>query len=178
MARARVIERRPRHGDIHPVPKNLIDSLLVIVPPEYVHGLRRVELRARQGPVGEPFAEYRPGEKAVVIYSVPTVWERRSIPGYMQGSMRRFGAHLENRGDEWRVRWDNDLSGLAFWFAYIVVFHELGHHFAEQYRRRRGRIGGRPYREADADARARRIFHAFMKHLKSRRRSRQETSPA
>ena len=165
MARPRVIERRPRHGDIHPVPKDLLEALLVIVPPEYVHGLRCIELRARQGPVGYPYASYRRSEKVVVVYSVPTEWEHRSIPEYEQRSMRRHGARLENRGDAWVVRWD-DPEGLAFWFAFIVIFHELGHHFAEQYRRRKGAVHGRAYEEADAYARARRIYRGFTQRLR------------
>ena len=171
LARARVVERRPRQGDVHPIPKDMVEALLVVVPSEYVLGLRRVELRARQGTLGHPYAEYRRGEKVVVIYSVPTQWEMRSIPEYEQRSMSRFGAHLERRGDSWLVRWD-DLEKLAFWFAYIVLFHELGHHFSDQYDRRKGRIRGRPYREAFADATARRIFRAFAKRMKSRRQSR------
>ena len=170
MARARVVERRPRQGDIHPVPKDIVEALLVVVPGEYSHGLRLVELRARQGPLGQPYAEYRRGEKTVVIYSVPRQWEMRSIPGYEQRSMSRFGARLERRGDSWLVHWD-DLEKLAFWFAYIVLFHELGHHFSDQYHRRRGWIGGRPYREAFADGTARRIHRAFVKRMRSRRRA-------
>jgi len=176
MARARVIERRPRHGDVHPIPKSIVEALLVIVPGEYAHGLRRVELRARQGPLGQPYAEYRRGEKVVVIYSVPTQWELRSIPEAEQGSMRRFGAHLERRGDAWLVRWD-DLEGLTFWFAYIVLFHELGHHFSDQYHRRRGWIFGRPNREAFADATARRIHRALLKRMRLHRQSRGVEDP-
>ena len=171
MARARVVVRRPRHGDVHPIPKSVVESLLVIVPGEYAHGLRRVELRARQGPLGKPYAEYRRDEKVVVIYSVPTEWKLRSIPEWEQRSMHRFGADLEHRGDSWLVRW-NDLEGLAYWFAYVVLFHELGHHFSDQYHRRKGRIFGRQYREAFADATARRIHRALLKRLRSRRQSR------
>src|SRR4051794_39050606 len=86
MARARVVERRPRYGDLHPIPKSIVEALLVIVPGEYALGLRRVELRARQGPLGQPYAEYLRGEKVVVIYSVPTQWELRSIPEVQQRS--------------------------------------------------------------------------------------------
>lgn len=176
MARARVIERRPLQGDIHPIPKKMIDALLVIVPAEYVLGLRQIELRARQGPVGQPYAEYSPSEKTVRVYSVPMTWERRSLPEFEQRSMRRFGAHLENRGDAWLVRWGN-VEGLSTWFAFIVLFHEPGHHFAEQYRRRRGRIHGRRFFESDADARARHILRAFIKRLRPNRRVREEGTP-
>jgi len=170
MARPRVLTRRPRHGDIHPIPKDIVEALLVIVPSEYVHGLRRVELRARERPVGKPYAVYRRDENVVIVYSVPTEWSRRFIPDYEQRSMRRFGAHLERRADLWFVRWD-DLQGLGLWFAFTVLFHELGHHFSDQYHRRRGWIFGRPYREAFADATARRIYRAFVKRMKSRSRS-------
>jgi hypothetical protein len=165
-----VVERRPRQGDIHPIPKDIVEALLVVIPSEYAHGLRRVELRARQGPLGQPYAEYRRGEKVVVIYSVPRQWEMRSIPEYEQRSMSSFGARLERRGDSWLVQW-SDLEGLTFWFAYVVLFHELGHHFSDQYHRRRGWINGRPYREAFADGTARRIHRALLKRMRLRRQS-------
>jgi len=170
MARARVVERHPRQGDIHPIPKDIVEALLVIIPSEYAQGLRRVELRARQGPLGHPYAEYRRGEKVVVIYSVPRLWEMRSIPEYEQRSMSRFGARLERHGDAWLVQWD-DLEGLSFWFAYVVLFHELGHHFSDQYHRRGGWISGRRFREAFADATARRIHRALLKRMRLRRKS-------
>ena len=170
MARPRVLACRPRHGDIHPIPKNIVEALLVIVPSEYVHGMRRVELRAREADVGMPYAEYRRDEDVIIVYSVPTEWSRRFLPEYEQRSMRRFGAHLERRADSWVIQWQS-LEGLGFWFAFTVLFHELGHHFADQYHRRKGRILGRPYREAFADATARRIYRSFRKRMKSRFRA-------
>jgi len=66
MARARVIERRPRHGDVTRFPKEHRGGIARHRPGEYAHGLRRVELRARQGPLGQPYAEYRRGRRSLL----------------------------------------------------------------------------------------------------------------
>ena len=90
LTRPRVIERRVRRGDVHPIPKSFVEALLTIVPSEYMHGLQHVELRARQGRVGEPYAQYRRDENIVVIYSVPTVWEFELIGSAEQRSVRSW----------------------------------------------------------------------------------------
>jgi hypothetical protein len=45
----RVIEKKPRRGDVHPLDKSfLTHTLKDIVPLEYVYGLTCIELRARE----------------------------------------------------------------------------------------------------------------------------------
>jgi hypothetical protein len=168
---ARVIERRPRPGDIHPVPKELVEALLLLVPLEYVVGLRRVELRAREGAVGQPYAAYWPDERAIVVYSVPRTWEPRHLADYERRSMRRYGATVAQTQRGWQVYW-NESSELDLWFAYIVLFHELGHHFDRQYRRRRGGVRGRPAQESSADQISRRVFRGLWREIDRRKKAR------
>jgi hypothetical protein len=141
------------------------------VPAEYVFGLRRVELRAREGLVGHPFGGYLPGERAVVLYSVPREWRVQTLQDYQRRSMRAYGAAIDAVDGGWRVWWSED-SRLEQWFAYIVLFHELGHHFDRQYRRRRGEARGRRQGEIVADVTAVRIFRALMKEVARRKRLR------
>lgn len=55
-----IVVRQPREGDVHPLPKRLLAKALAGLPLELWHGLRRIELRAREGDVGRPFATYYP----------------------------------------------------------------------------------------------------------------------
>jgi hypothetical protein len=48
----RVIERKPREGDIHPISKSRVESVLAKTPDAYLYGLSRIELRARNAPIG------------------------------------------------------------------------------------------------------------------------------
>jgi hypothetical protein len=168
---ARVIERRPRPGDIHPIPKDWVEGLLMLVPLEYVVGLRRVELRAREGDVGRPYATYWPDERAIVVYSVPRTWECRYLADYERRSMRRYGATVGRANSGWRVYW-GERSELEQWFAFIVLFHELGHHVDRQYRRRRGRVRGRSYKESFADRTGIRIFRGLWREIDRRQKAR------
>jgi hypothetical protein len=168
---ARVVERRPRPGDVHPLGKGLIECMLMIVPVEFVVGLRRIELRARNGPVGLPYAEYRPDERAIVVYSVPREWRCEQLADSARRSMRRHGALVTRADGGWRVYW-SESARLDRWFTTVVVFHELGHHFDRQYRRRRGWTRGRRYSEAFADQTVAHIFRAFRREMDRLKRAR------
>lgn len=170
IARPRVVERRPRRGDVHPIPKRLVEAFLLVVPNEYVHGLRRVELRARQDAVGRPYAYYSRREKIVVIHSVPLEWSFASLGRSEARSLLRGGAEVEVRDDSVVVRWD-DVEKLGFWFAFDVLFHELGHHFIHQYRRRKDGSASRNDHELRADTKALRIRRAFVRRAAEVRRS-------
>ena len=39
----RIIERRPRRGDVHPLPKFVLSRMIPDVPLEYLYGLRQIE---------------------------------------------------------------------------------------------------------------------------------------
>lgn len=138
--------------------------MLMVVPLEYVVGLRRIELRAREGPVGRPYAAYWPDERAIVVYSVPREWHVEHLADFERRSMRWHGAVVAPVDGGWRVYW-SESARLERWFAFIVLFHELGHHFDRQYRRRRGRTGGRAYREAFADRAGLQLFRALWREI-------------
>jgi hypothetical protein len=76
----RIIVRKPRRGDIHPLPKSILVRLLKHVPVEYFYGLSRIELRARQGKIGDPFGAYGRDEKAIILYC-PTMGVKPSPSG-------------------------------------------------------------------------------------------------
>ena len=129
----RLIEREPAPGDTHPLSKSALVRLLHSFPVEYVYGLSRIELRARQGrEVGCPFACYRPDERAVLLYSLPKVWRLRSISADFARSLTKFHADLTFEEEAVVVSW-RDGAVMGLWFYCDVFTHELGHHFAEQY---------------------------------------------
>ena len=66
MSLPRIVARKPKSGDIHPLPKSVLAHALKTIPVEYLYGLSRMELRARHGSrIGEPVAVYRPDEKVI-----------------------------------------------------------------------------------------------------------------
>jgi len=159
----RVVRRKARPGDRHPISKKMLQVLLDGLPLQYTYGLTRVEMRAREADVGCPFALYRPSERAIFIYSVPLVWQLPA-DSWVGKSAARFDATVQKETSVVTVAW-NDLWALQEWFMRLVFFHELGHHYAEQYRHKRSRIGGRRYREASANLKATHIDRWVRKAL-------------
>jgi hypothetical protein len=139
------------------------------VPPEYLHGLRRIELRARAARAGDPFAVYWPDEKAIILYSLPSEWV---WPGGLARSlvamrMRRFFASLSPTTQGLRVSWPSQAC-LALWFYAEVLGHELGHHFRHQYRFRR-RTARRAEEEAIAMMHGNRFYQRLRRKIRARR---------
>jgi hypothetical protein len=167
----RIIVRKPRRGDIHPLPKSILVRLLKHVPVEYIYGLSRIELRARQGKIGDPFGAYGRDEKAIILYSLPKLWVVDLMSERGQEDLEAYHAKVSRQGRQWHVYWPAD-AGLALWFFNEVFAHELGHHFAEQYKKKRGRIRGVRFREMNADLRSFRVAHEVMAHLRRRRQAR------
>ena len=166
----RIVVRRPAPGDIHPLPKQVLTGAIRLdVPVEYIYGLDRIELRARKGSrIGKhPFAEYWRDEKAIILYSLPMNWIVDSMPTGRRQSVESFGAEVQCKGKEWNVRWLSE-AGLTMWFFTEVFLHELGHHFAEQYKKKRGRIRGRKFNELNADLHAIRLSRDVFKRLRQR----------
>ena len=134
----RIVERRPRVGDQHPLSARALRNALKEVPGEYLYGLARIELRARQAAAGNPFAVYWPDEKAIILYSLPPqwLWPSGVLNSRLARRMRSFFAVLSPTPGglqvAWRARWC-----LALWFYTEVLAHELGHHYRHQYRYRR-----------------------------------------
>jgi len=166
----RIITRKPRNGDIHPLPRTVLAGALKTIPVEYLYGLSRIELRARRGNrIGEqPLGVYRPGEKVIILYSLPMSWVVDMMPEGGQEDMEAFGAKVSHHGEEWHVRWSSE-AGLAVWFFKTVLTHELGHHFSEQYRNKNGRIRGIKFRETNADLHSLRLTREMFNRMKRRR---------
>jgi hypothetical protein len=135
-----VVERAPRIADVHPVSRRKLSTMLAQLPPELWYGLRRIELRPRQGEMGCPFGSYSPRDKTIRLFSLPEVLEFEQIPAFDLALMKVTEAHIEEAGDGHRVRWD-ELDGMGFWFFYSVFIHELGHHHRCQYPAKRGAPG-------------------------------------
>ena len=160
----RVTERAPARGDIHPLTARAVRGLFERVPVEYLHGLARVELRARQtAEVGQPFGCYRRGEKVVILYSVPpTIWEFSGLRADFRRSLESCYAVISQHEDRVRVTWPDD-SLISLWYYAHVFTHELGHHYVEQYRHKNGRVGGRLFNEFIAEMHARRFTEQLFK---------------
>jgi hypothetical protein len=167
----RIVERRPAKGDAHPIPAGVIRRILGVVPVEYVYGLRLIELRARQNSVGLPFAFYRPGERKIVIYSVPPVWEFELLPPSLRRSLKRFHAAIADSPARTmsRITW-NPPEFRTVWFAAEVLAHEFGHHLRFQYRHKNGRFGRRVDEELVAQLHSERFMKKEIARLRARRR--------
>lgn len=168
--RFRIVVRRARVGDVHPIEPDRLGNLLRAAPRSYTRDLRRVELRARSSAiVGDPFAEYRPGERAIVLYSLPLSWTWEGLvrEPRVAASMRRARASVTFDGDRLTVHWPSQ-TRLGFWFWWHVLNHELGHHYRFVNRGRRG-VAAPPREEAVADVHSRRLFRAFVRRGRARR---------
>jgi hypothetical protein len=171
----RIIERKPAPGDIHPLSKRSIRYLLRMLPAEYLYGLSRIELRARQGPeIGRPFGWYWEDERAIVLYSLPTVWRLPGITRDFARSLRRFYADFKIEDGAVVVSWRADAI-MGLWFYCDVVTHELGHHFAQQYEGKNGRLRGRRFEELIANLQAKRFTEKLFKDYKLRKSSANKT---
>lgn len=146
--RPRVVRRKPRPGDRHPISKKVLQRMLQIMPFEYTYGLTRVEMRAREDDLGDPFALYRPSERDIIIYSVPLVWHVSSR-SWVTKSVGILDVAVNQEASGVTLTWQA-VKDLEEWFLRLIFFHELGHHFAEQYRHKRSRIKGKRYSELSA----------------------------
>jgi hypothetical protein len=136
----RIVERTPRIGDVHPIPKPALARMLSRLPVELYHGLRLIEMRPRQAAVGHPFAEYSPASKTIRLYSLPTTIQLPHISSRQRQILEVSLATIEQTPDGYRVSWADSFS-MGFWFYYYVFVHELGHHHRFQYRSKTGNPG-------------------------------------
>lgn len=163
----RIIERAPAPGDSHPIPKRVLRHFLERVPVEFIYGLSRIELRARELPlIGAPFGSYWVGERAIVLYSLPPTFQCRSLTADFRRSLNRFHAKVESHSEGFTISWPEPAI-MSLWFYSFVFTHELGHHFVEQYKTKNSRIRSRNAEELVADLHAERftdeLFKAFRK---------------
>lgn len=143
----RIVQRKPRVGDIHPVSKWTLAKMLSRLPAELYYGLRLIELCPRQGLPGEPFGEYSLPAKTIRLYSLPPVLRFKHISNPQRRLLVVSKAKIERDRDGLLVSWE-DPHSMGFWFYHEVFLHELGHHHRFHYRGKRGR----PARVADEEA--------------------------
>lgn len=172
----RIVERRAKPGDAHPLTKADINRVFDRIPLEYLYGLDRIELRSRAArDVGDPFGCYLPDERAVILYSLPEAWHLPGLGIRMRRALERYRAQITETEAgvtvEWPVR-----GSLIVWFFFDVLMHELGHHFVRQYRHKNGPIRGRLYNELIADLHANRYADRRFRELRAERARRQSRS--
>jgi hypothetical protein len=173
----RIVNRKPRTGDVHPLTRNQVWYYLLMVPPAYVYGLKAVELRPRKDAVGCPYGLYSPGEKRIWLYSCPSrewrfseeIWPRHK-------GVLTSGAQIvtsENASNDVVVEW-NDPIDIELLFV-DVLLHELGHHYVNQYKSSRGKPATHSRNEAVADVHVKKLWqqiHANLDWIKRRRAER------
>jgi hypothetical protein len=165
----RVIERRPAPGDRHPLSASTLRAVMRReIPPEYIYGITRIELRPRQeGGIGMPFGCYLRDEKAIILYSLPMswVWDESPAEAVIQG-MLRFFAYIKNYSSGLHVAWPAP-GALSMWYFIEVFAHELGHHYQHQYRGRRGGPKSRHHDELVAKLHSSRFYRGLIEKLRN-----------
>lgn len=128
----RIVIRKPREGDIHPLSRQDIAIAYKKLPLEYFYGLKEIELRARKGEIGEPFGKYSPYAKKIILYSAPpSCWVFEKAPDSYLDHLENCCAQVTRKDGEAIIEWDK----LSLWFFFLnVLFHELGHHYVHQYK--------------------------------------------
>ena len=167
----RIVSRRPRRGDHHPLSAQTLRRVLRReVPVEYLNGLKRIELRPRVSDVvGEPFACYLKGEKVIILYSLPRSWSWSSqVSADLIDKMRRFFAVITECPAGVQVEWPA-AEVLSMWYFVEVFAHELGHHYRTQYRIRRGSSRRRRHEEFVAELHSGRFYNALLARIRTRR---------
>lgn len=170
-----IITRRPRRGDIHPLPKSQLEEILPAAGLEYLYGLKRIELRARRSEsIGKPFATYYVRERMVVLYSLPLEWKFDRLHKSWQRHLANWGAKVVSGAHGMDVIWP-DAETLGHWFWCQVFIHEVGHHFAYQYKAR----NRRPPRMVKAnEALAELHVERYPHRLRTSKQHRAKRSPA
>lgn len=150
----RVVARKPRRGDVHALSPTQIRAFLRALPGEQLHGLVRIELRARVDDVGDPFALYRREERDILVYSLPPgEWWMTSIDPACALELRRAGATIVRHRHGVSIHFSD---GGMDEFMRDVLAHEIGHHIRNQTVARYPRVARTADEEAVADLHARR----------------------
>jgi hypothetical protein len=162
-AEPRIVECKPRRGDVHPLSAAQLRRILARVPSEQRLGLARIELRARTGSVGKPFAEYRRDERVILLYSLPADgwWLPRQFD-LEPLRLDRYQARVTRDRSGSSVTWRTP-TALALWFWIEVLAHELGHHVRNQHRARYPRVARTRDEESVADLYSRRAWAALLR---------------
>ena len=153
VVQCRIIERRPAHGDIHPISGADLERIIRGIYKRYFYGLTAIELLPRKGSsIGQPYGEYLNDEKKIRLYSVPfPQWhfQRPINKDYYEV----HGATVSTVGDTPTVQW-RELVDVAYFMYREVFLHELGHHFHNRYRTKRPHPRTPAAKESSADRHA------------------------
>lgn len=134
----RIVRRKPRPGDIHPILTRQLKMVFGRLPLEYLYNLSSVEMLPRKDGIGEPFGEYLPDEKRIILYSLPLNWkidygDRAAAERSARHlDLENLGAGFDFVGNSLKVTWP-DARRMGYWFCCIVLLHEFGHHFRSSY---------------------------------------------
>jgi len=158
----RIVVRRPRPGDLHPMTRAQLRSALERIPLKYIYGLRGIEMRPRErSTIGDPFARYHPRDKVIHLFSLPLVWNMGPMEPesfkLLKEQLELFQAEVVEEERIVTVTWPGS-GWLSFWFFIQVFTHELGHHYLAQYRHKRKRIRDAALQEFHADMQAVKVF--------------------
>jgi hypothetical protein len=163
----RIIVRRARQGDIHPLTRQQLKSVFQNIPLKYLYGLHAIEMRARQdNRIGDPFGKYSIEDKIIILFSLPLEWQLEgakidSLPEFiLRCQLCKAEITESERGVT--IKW-SDKTWLSFWYYMEIFTHELGHHYNIQYRHKKGRFGKIAHEEFVEDLHARRIISAYFK---------------
>ncbi len=126
----KLIRRKPRDGDIHPLEKFEIRGILNAIPSRFIYKLKTIELRPRKSLPGAPWGEYRPSDSQIILYSHPLIIEDGSdfALGMAFASNRSFSLlaeYKEENGKNYSI-WTKEMLKL---FYFEVLGHEIGHHY-------------------------------------------------
>jgi hypothetical protein len=129
----RIVVHPPAPGDVHPLPKALLRELLPQLLPAYLYGLKRIELRPRLGAdIGRPFGIYWGSNRTIWLNSLPLHWFLPDMTPAFRQTIQGFDALVTDTPTGAQVVWHP--IDLAAYLFFDVFLHELGHHYAVQYR--------------------------------------------
>jgi hypothetical protein len=162
----RIVVQKPRRGDIYPIDKKLMKSILERIPVEYIYGLKKIALHSRKNnEIGCPYGYYRYSDRMIVLYSVPLdAWVLDGFPPQWRKAFRNWGMTLEKKGESFLGIWEGDK--LKHFFC-AVLCHELGHHYTFQYDTKNKFIPNKTTNENLADLRGSRILLTIAEDLKA-----------
>ncbi len=162
----RIVDQKPRPGDIYPIDKKLMGSILEKIPVEYTYGLKKIALRSRKSnKIGDPYGFYRYSDRMIVLYSVPSdAWVLDGFSPQWRKAFRNWGVKIDKQGESFLGTWEG--SKLRHFFC-AVLCHELGHHYTFQYDFKNKLIPDKTTNENLSDLHGSRILLAIAKDLKA-----------
>ena len=88
----------------------------------------------------------------------------KQASSWLQRSAAQFGASVSKVDDHVEIDWlVSENAHLDQWFCAEVLTHELGHHFVEQYKTKRGGNRKSIHHEIVADIHSQRLWDGLLK---------------